>query len=140
MIIGWFQLRTGSIVDGLSTDRRPAMRTLFAGLCIAAALAGTAAAETRCGWIVNPTPANWWLADSQAEWIISTQGGEQADGMDLMPDFTEGEWVVTNGSSYGYGCACMNVVTADGRITRIKSVRQLRLRKCRADRKLPPIR
>jgi Protein of unknown function (DUF4087) len=115
------------------------MRTFFTSLLFAAALAGTAAAETRCGWIVNPTPANWWLTDSQADWIISTQGGQQAAGMERLPDFTEGEWVVINGASYGYGCACMNVVTDDGRITRIRSARQLKLRKCQADKNLPRI-
>ena len=22
--------------------------------------------ETRCGWLENPTPANWWLLDKQS--------------------------------------------------------------------------
>ena len=102
--------------------------------------ASAAAAETRCGWILNPTPANWSLQDGQAEWIISTQGGEEAEGMDKLPDFTEGEWVITNGSSYGFGCACMEVRTKAGdppRITRIRSVKQLPLKKCQADGSLP---
>jgi len=31
--------------------------------------------ETRCGWFSNPTPANAWLWDREAEWIIGVQGG-----------------------------------------------------------------
>jgi hypothetical protein len=110
------------------------MKALLLGVAVAIVFAGAARAETRCGYIVNPTPGNWWLVDRHAEWIIATQGGRQARGMERMPDFTEGEWV---GESYGYGCACMNVRTRRGAITRIYSVRQLALRKCRADRKLP---
>jgi hypothetical protein len=26
-----------------------------------------AAREQRCGWLVNPTPGNWWLIDRQGE-------------------------------------------------------------------------
>lgn len=114
---------------------KPVLLALFA----AAALALPARAETRCGWVVNPTPANWWLTDAEAEWVISLQGGEEAEGMDNLPDFTAGEWVVTNGASHGYGCACMGVTTdrTKGRITRITSVRQLKLAKCEADPALP---
>ncbi len=117
------------------------MKPLLLALLAAAAFALPAAAETRCGWVVNPTPANWWLTDSEGEWILSTQGGAEADGMELLPDFTTGDWVVTNGSSYGYGCACMGVTTnrAEGRITKITSVRQLKLAKCEADPALPAI-
>ena len=117
------------------------MRKTLLALTALAAFAGPAAAETRCGWIVNPTPANWWLTDADGEWIIGTQGGAQAEGMDLMPDFTEGEWVVTGGASYGFGCACLGVVTdsAESRITLITSVKQLKIRKCRADANLPPM-
>ena len=116
------------------------MKALGLATVIAAVFASSAAAETRCGWIVNPTPANWWLQDAGGEWIIATQGGAEAAGMDKLPDFTEGEWVVTNGSSYGFGCACLVVKTKTGatpRITRITSVKQLPLKKCLADRKLP---
>jgi CO/xanthine dehydrogenase Mo-binding subunit len=95
-------------------------------------------AETRCGWIDNPTPANWWLTDGTGEWIIATQGGAQAGGMDLMPDFTAGEWVETNGS-YGYGCTCMEVATdkAEMRILKITGVTQKPLAACRSDKALP---
>lgn len=94
--------------------------------------------ELRCGWIYNPTPANWWLDDRDGQWVIGSQGGEQAAGMDKIPDLTESEWVTTNGS-YGYGCGCMSVETdrKGHRITRIHSVRQKPLSVCRADKSLP---
>lgn len=113
------------------------MRALMIGLALATMLIGSAAAERRCGWIVNPTPGNWWLTDRQGQWIMAVQGGREARGMDLLPDFSEREWVRTGGSSYGYGCACLDVRTRSGAITRILSVRQLTLRKCRADARLP---
>ncbi|WP_442808865.1 DUF4087 domain-containing protein [Trinickia soli] len=41
------------------------VRALF--VCISAALLCTHAVastrENRCGWLQNPTPANWWLDD-----------------------------------------------------------------------------
>jgi hypothetical protein len=92
----------------------------------------------RCGWIANPTPANWWLTDRSGEWLIGVQGGYQAPGLDNVPDLTERQWVVTNGSSYGYGCACVSG-TFDARrkrVARIDSIRQQPLAVCRADRRL----
>lgn len=96
--------------------------------------------ELRCGWIVNPTPANWWLTDAEGQWVIGTQGGEQAEGSDLIPDLTTRDWVATNGS-YGYGCGCMRVQVnkREHRITRIHSVRQKPLSACRADKSLPSV-
>ena len=93
-------------------------------------------AETRCGWIANPTPANWWLTDKDGEWIIGEQGGYQASGVDL-PDFGK-NWVVTNGSSYGYGCACINATTnkKEMKILTIKSAKVRPLSACRKDKKL----
>jgi len=92
----------------------------------------------RCGWLQNPTPANWWLVDRDGEWLIGAQGGYQAPGMDEMPDMSTGGWVETNGH-YGYGCACLTVTTdrASRRITRILSARSVPLRQCREDRHLP---
>ena len=93
------------------------------------------AAENRCGWLQNPTPGNYWLDDADGSWTIITQGGgSEPEGMDLIPDLSEGEYVQTNGS-YGYACACMTVTTDDdeGRIVQIFSVRQLRIAKCRND-------
>jgi hypothetical protein len=96
------------------------------------------ALEKRCGWLDNPTPANWFLVDRNETWTISAQGGYQARGMANIPDVSEKEYMTTNGS-YGYACACMNVSTDKKlrRILSIESFRQLPLRKCREDRSLP---
>jgi len=97
----------------------------------------TPAAARRCGWLSNPTPANWWLTDSEGQWILATQGADQAPGMDEMPDMSLAGWVETNGH-YGYGCACMTITAdGDGRVTRIADARPKPLRQCQADRKLP---
>ncbi len=96
------------------------------------------AAENRCGWLQNPTPANWWLTDRDGTWTISAQGGYQARGMDNMPPIGEREYVRINGS-YGYTCACLRVVTDRNqmRIISIQSGKQLSLRTCRQDPALP---
>ena len=106
-------------------------------LAALAAAPSLAAAETRCGWIHNPTPANWWLTDADGDWVLMLQGGEGVPGMDLIPDLTEGEWVRTNGW-YGYGCACMEVETAGGAVLAILGFEQLPLSRCEADPALPP--
>ena len=63
----------------------------------------------RCGWLLNPTPANWFFSDRDGEWLIGIQGGHQAIGLDDVPDLAGRHWVVTNEVGYGYGCACMTV-------------------------------
>jgi hypothetical protein len=94
--------------------------------------------ETRCGWLHNPTPGNWWLIDSDGEWLLGAQGGYQAPGMDEMPDMSNAGWVETNGH-YGHGCACMRVSVdrRTRRVTRLQSARPVALRQCRADPHLP---
>lgn len=114
---------------------------MIASLLLAAILAAAApespGTERRCGWLQNPTPANYWLVDRDGEWTISSQGGFHAEGWDEMSDMTARGWVHTNGS-YGYGCACLTVTTdrAEMRITRILSATPLPLRRCRRDRRL----
>ncbi len=100
-------------------------------------LAADAKGVRRCGWLSNPTPANWWLTDAEGQWILGTQGADQAPGMDEMRDMSTAGWVETNGS-YGYGCACMTI-TADSerKVTRIADASPRPLKQCRADRKLP---
>jgi hypothetical protein len=69
-------------------------------LMIAAAILAatpTPRLEARCGWLHNPTPANWWLVDRHGEWLISAQGGYHAAGLDDVPDMFEAGWVKTNG-------------------------------------------
>ncbi len=93
------------------------------------------APETRCGWFVNPTPANAWLIDADREWTISVQGGYQAEGD--WPNFTKSQWVKTN-VNYGYGCACMKVTVnkTDDKIVRIFSAFAKPLSACRKDKAL----
>jgi hypothetical protein len=121
---------------------------MIAGLLLLPALLLSAAggpapgSEKRCGWIVNPTPANYWLVDRDTRWnngwLISAQGGYQARGMDNMPDMTTRGWVRTNGN-YGYGCGCMQVRLdrRNRQITRIYSAAPAPLAQCRGDRALP---
>ena len=122
------------------------LRLLFVGLLIFAALLVTprpevtvataaAAAETRCGWFSNPTPANASLHDRDDEWVVGVQGGHQAEGD--WPSFSPKQWVETNGH-YGYGCACMTVEVdrESGRVIEIKSARPRPLSACRRDKAL----
>lgn len=91
--------------------------------------------ETRCGWFSNPTPSNAWLNDRDGEWIISIQGGYQAEGD--WPDFKPSQWVETN-VHYGYGCACMKVTTDDKEkhILKILSATAKPLSTCKKDKAL----
>lgn len=95
------------------------------------------ASETRCGWLSNPTPANWWLNDADGEWTLGEQGGYQAKGMDKIPDFADSRWVKTNGP-HGYGCACMNVTVSKSnmRILRVLKAWPRPLSACRKDKAL----
>ena len=100
-------------------------------------IASAPAGQRRCGWLSNPSPANWWLTDRDGQWILATQGADQAPGMDEMPDMSTAGWVETNGH-YGYGCACMTITAdAEGKVARIVDAEPKPLRQCRADRKLP---
>lgn len=60
--------------------------SLSAAVCLILVLAclgsgqETSKFETRCGWLTNPTPANMWLQDRDAQWIIGMQGGYQLQG------------------------------------------------------------
>lgn len=99
------------------------------------------ATETRCGWLQNPTPANWYLRDKDGTWTISLQGGYQAGGMDNIPSLNDREYIKTN-VNYGYACACLDVVADSDRmrITIIQRGEQLPLSTCREDPNLPKIR
>ena len=99
------------------------------------------AKEMRCGWLENPTPGNWWLTDADASWTISAQGGYSIDdgSWEKMPELGGKEYVANNGN-YGYGCACLtvNVDSENTRITKVFKGKTIPLKKCRADKKLPP--
>lgn len=109
---------------------------------VAMMVAGSAAAaqapERRCGWLHNPTPANFWLRDRHGEWLLGAQGGYQAPGMDDLPDMTTRGWVAVNGH-YGHGCACITggVDRRTRRFTRIDRGAPVPLQQCRRDRALP---
>ena len=99
-----------------------------------------AAPETarRCGWLHNPTPGNWWLVDRDGEWILGMQGGDQAPGLDEMPDMSAVDWEETNGH-YGHGCACLTLTVdpASRKVTRVADAAPKPLGQCRADKALP---
>jgi hypothetical protein len=90
--------------------------------------------ETRCGWFFNPTPANIWFSDREAEWVIGNQGGYQVDGDWPWPNFGRRQWVKTNGE-YGYGCACLRVQVnrKTHEVLKIESVQARPLSVCRRD-------
>ena len=98
--------------------------------------AASQTAQRLCGWIENPTPANWWLTDARGQWIINTQGGRQADGD--TPTFKDNQWVKTQPDGYGYGCGCIDAVVEvkDKAVVKIKMARALPLATCRRDKAL----
>jgi hypothetical protein len=111
----------------------------LAPVALAAKSASKASARKLCGWIVNPTPGNWSLVDRHGEWVLGSQGGYQAPGLDAVPDLTIKHWVVTNGASYGYGCGCMSVDVdiRRRRISQLFHIEQKPIAVCHGDRRLP---
>src|SRR5689334_15642593 len=117
------------------------MRTVLGLLMLVVPAIGLAAepsTQRRCGWVDNPTPANWELTDRDGAWTVSAQGGHHAAGD--LPEFPETTdyWVTANGS-YGYGCGCFDVAVDSARklILAIHRSRVLPLKRCQADRSLP---
>lgn len=121
------------------------MKRIFGFLALATAafaaggMAGAARpAETRCGILSNPTPANWWITDADGEWTMGVQGGYQAEGLENLPAslFEEG-WVRVNGY-YGYRCACLKVNTdrESMRILNVLSGRPRPMNACDSDKAL----
>ncbi len=99
------------------------------------AAGGNKKIETRCGWFDNRTPGNASLLDRDGEWIISIQGGYEAEGE--WPEFDDSQWVPTNGY-HGHGCACLRVTVnkREHQIIRIYSAKARPLEACRKDRAL----
>lgn len=121
----------------LRAGRRLARAGTIVGLMMTASLCQVLA-EERCGWLENPTPGNWWLKDAHALWIISTQGGPSAQGIEKLGRPTPDRFVTTNGQ-YGYWCACLSGsfdVHAQA-VTRIDKARTSPLSVCRDDKALP---
>ena len=111
------------------------MRAYLSALALFLA-ASSAVAETRCGWLANPTPGNWWLSDAQGQWVIMAQGGPEPEGMERIPDISARDYVRANGN-HGYACACLTGAFSNGGVTRIDRVRQQALSACRKDPALP---
>lgn len=109
---------------------------MLAALLLAAAPAPPL--QKVCGWLHNPTPGNYWLTDRAGQWVLSSQGGAQAPGWEELAMDEPKEWVKTNGY-YGYGCACatMRVDRRKGEVVEITAIRNLPLKTCRSDAKLP---
>jgi len=98
-------------------------------------------AELRCGWVDNPTPANWWLTDRDGEWLLSVQGvGDRNNGFLEVTDGWEfqNEWVETNGT-YGYGCGCFEgeVDETTNWVLRVTDLSSQTLAICKSDSALP---
>lgn len=81
------------------------------------------------------------LTDKDGIWWIQMQGRPDPVGISNAPAFDEKQFVETNvpGSGYGYGCACMTVVTnvQQQKIIRVISGETIPLRRCRVDQLLP---
>ena|SRR5271154_7336507 len=110
-------------------------KTLIAVFLFVSTASVASAGELRCGWYEDPTPANAWLTDRDATWIIGVQGGYQARGD--WPDFTKKQWVRTNGD-YGHGCACIHGIFdhQTKRVVNITSAQAQTLTNCREDHAL----
>ena len=93
--------------------------------------------ETRCGWLQNPTPANYSFYDKDDEWIIGVQGGYQVEDFEA-PAFKRGQWVNYFDGSYGYGCACfqMKVDYETDYVLEIRKSYARPLAACRKDKAL----
>lgn len=102
------------------------------------------AKEYRCGWLLNPTPANFYFIDKEGEWGLSEQGMSSPlsdQSWDNMPESNDNEFVRINGN-YGFSCVCLNVKTnkKNRRILEIyKKSKSLLLKRCLEDRELPNI-
>ena len=103
-----------------------------------ALFASSALGETRCGWIDNPTPGNFWLTDKDGEWTIGVQGGYLAEGIEFIAHPTNSQYVDMNGN-YGYWCGCITGQSDSDtkRIARIESSKAKLLKDCLKDENVP---
>jgi Protein of unknown function (DUF4087) len=123
-------------------DEVPMLRSLLLAAALLAAVPAQAQVLRRCGWYNNPTPGNVFLKDADGFWTISRQGTPPAPGFEDLysPEFDNRERVVTNGSSYGYSCACVDGVYGPVGSEQVISIRRLKalpLSQCQDDPKLP---
>lgn len=112
---------------------------VFTAMVLSLNAFGAVKEQTRCGWISNPTPANVWLDDAAGTWIMSVQGGYQADGLDFLvfPPSNSDKYVMTNGS-YGYFCGCVTGKFDDVEMkaVKVKSSKVKTLKVCLEDQGL----
>jgi hypothetical protein len=132
--------KSGEARDAAVGARTGAVAPTIAAPIGRSAASKAAAAARRCGWLHNPTPANWWLVDADGEWVLSTQGGAQVPGFEDMPDMSTRGWQEVNGH-YGYGCACLTLTAdpATRKVTRLAAAEPKPLGQCRSDRTLPAL-
>lgn len=116
--------------------------------------------QTRCGWLNNPTPNNFWLDDAEASWLVSMQGGidgaffldehdpvriaesQRQDAVqDHLPNFQKNKtyWVYSNVGSYGFGCACLTGSFDEENhvVMALSHSKPLPLSRCYSDKNLP---
>lgn len=101
------------------------------------------ATETRCGWIDNPTPANWWLTDAQGEWTLGEQGGYQISDSSwdnlsaAIANDSRAYFEPYNGPAHGRFCGCITgTFSTQHRVVSVVSSKQKPLSACYADPKL----
>jgi hypothetical protein len=113
------------------------MRNLIIASLVAF-FSSSALGETRCGWIENPTPGNFWLTDKDGEWTIGVQGGFQAEGIEVIEFPADAQYVNVNGN-YGYFCGCITG-QSDSETMRILSISKSKaklLKDCLKDENVP---
>lgn len=100
----------------------------------------SAQAETLCGWIENPTPANRFLRSVKGIYIISAQGMYEARGADVVYSKDENEFVSTSPSgSYGYYCGCIDGAFDHKKqvVLQVRRTKQVLLKQCLENPELP---
>lgn len=111
-------------------------------ILILATILGTMSAqavETRCGWIDNPTPANWWLTDADGTWTISVQGGYSISdkSWDNMTKAISGQFEAYNGKNYGRYCGCIvGTFSTENDVLTVQSSSAKPLSACKNDKKI----
>jgi hypothetical protein len=117
----------------------------FAAIFVSIGMVSTSVAVPRnyCGWLINPTPMNFWLQDRTGIWTLSSMGSPEVAGFDRI-DTGKGRWLrmAAGSPSAGFGCAC---ITGETEIrsdksrwfTNIQSMRMLAPSVCNNDPGLP---
>ncbi|MBL9049819.1 MAG: DUF4087 domain-containing protein [Tabrizicola sp.] len=120
------------------------LRPTFLAVGLLIALPAQAETERRCGWLHNPSPANYILEDADGRWWAFRQGGPFTEGFmeaEALASRNEAEWVAFNeNQGYGYGCACLDGSfgpIGSEEVLSVAEMTYLPLAKCEMDPKLP---